>query len=365
MKPKLAFDLQGDIKKLRKKEEPKKPVYIEWQELLTKQLELKKSVNVTTTEETKEISENELTKDDIKYVTIVVISDTHMQHRKLEMPNADILILSGDFTNNGTIQEAENVNTWLGELFHKQKKYKYILVSAGNHEGYGDLIEPKVCKKVMTNCTFLHDEAVTIEGIKFYGTPWTRNLYEEGEENDDNNGYLRNKINIYKYFQNIPQDILMEKVLFYYLLLLLYLFKLLFLLLLGCPILRRQLKRLTKLRAIQCGHVHNGRGFMFVTRESIQNSVSTHLLPKDEDEKTPGEDPLGKKLERYDVNELKKLLEVKNEDDLSSSSNNVPNLVEHIVLCVNAANDAGTTFRNPEPPNQPMWFHFPLFNKKN
>ena len=40
------------------------------------------------------------------YITVVCISDTHMQHRNMPvLPPADILIHSGDFTNEGAKHE--------------------------------------------------------------------------------------------------------------------------------------------------------------------------------------------------------------------------------------------------------------------
>jgi len=139
----------------------------------------------------------------------------------------------------------------------------------------------------MTNCTFLHDESIVVEGIKFYGTPWTRNLGEA----DDNEGYLRDKSGMRKYLDAIPEDVE-------------------YLMVHGPPqgildingkgscVLRRNLKRLRNLRVLQCGHVHGGRGHVFITRESIQNSISSVLPPKNEKEDEDGEDYLGKNLKK-------------------------------------------------------------------
>jgi len=88
--------------------------------------------------------------------------------------------------------------------------------------------------------------------------------------------------------------------------------------------------------------------------------------------KKPGEDPFGKKLKKFSVAELKQLLGMtaskedtnkKVEKDLVSSEA-VPDIHQQLVLCMNASNDAGATSRNPEPPNQPMWFQYPLPSKK-
>lgn len=101
---------------------------------------------------------------------IVCISDTHQKHRDLEVPDGDILVHAGDFcfafqaNGHQLVQQVVEFNDWLGTLPHKHK-----VVSAGNHDfpmlsGLG--------KQMLSNATYLEDEAVTIEGIQFYGAPW-------------------------------------------------------------------------------------------------------------------------------------------------------------------------------------------------
>ena len=51
-------------------------------------------------------------------VRIVLISDTHNKHKMLELPEGDILIQAGDFTNNGTKDE---FNAWLASLDFQHK----------------------------------------------------------------------------------------------------------------------------------------------------------------------------------------------------------------------------------------------------
>ena len=46
-------------------------------------------------------------------IHILHISDTHSQHRRLtQLPDADILVHSGDFTMNGSEQEAIDFANW-------------------------------------------------------------------------------------------------------------------------------------------------------------------------------------------------------------------------------------------------------------
>jgi hypothetical protein len=52
---------------------------------------------------------------------VVMISDTHNMHRRLEVPDGDILIHAGDFTMYGRSAHAADFNLWLGELPHRHK----------------------------------------------------------------------------------------------------------------------------------------------------------------------------------------------------------------------------------------------------
>lgn len=76
-------------------------------------------------------------------IRVVCISDTHTLHKKIEVPDGDILIhagnsgsfspsefrILGDFTCKSLPKEIKNFNTWLKSLPHKHK-----VVIAGNHE---------------------------------------------------------------------------------------------------------------------------------------------------------------------------------------------------------------------------------------
>ncbi|KAI9345195.1 Metallo-dependent phosphatase-like protein [Obelidium mucronatum] len=99
---------------------------------------------------------------------IVCISDTHGQHRnltsQLETTPADFLIHAGDFTRHGSIQDAVDFNTWLGEL----KLVKHKIVVNGNHESNAPW--KKTVKEIMTNASFLCNESIELEGVKIYGT---------------------------------------------------------------------------------------------------------------------------------------------------------------------------------------------------
>jgi len=98
---------------------------------------------------------------------IAMISDTHMYHKDVKMPKADILIHAGDFTMLGNPLEAFHFNEWLGTL-----DYEYKIVIAGNHDKcVGE--DPMFGMKNLTNCIYLQNSGITIEGLKFWGSPMT------------------------------------------------------------------------------------------------------------------------------------------------------------------------------------------------
>jgi len=59
-------------------------------------------------------------------------------------------------------------NAFLGKLPHK-----YKIFVAGNHESRLPFHTKEDIAKRLSNCTYLQDSAVVIEGTKFYGSPWT------------------------------------------------------------------------------------------------------------------------------------------------------------------------------------------------
>jgi len=96
---------------------------------------------------------------------LVLISDTHGCHRKMSVPEGDVLIHAGDFTLMGRESDVTDFNDWLGALPHKHK-----LVVNGNHEcnaSWKALVGER-----LTNATFLRDSAVTLpdSGLRVHGT---------------------------------------------------------------------------------------------------------------------------------------------------------------------------------------------------
>jgi Icc-related predicted phosphoesterase len=105
-------------------------------------------------------------------VSIVAISDTHGYHDALNIPEADILIHAGDITSHGKIVEVMQFNEYLGTLHHPVK-----IIIAGNHDFCFER-DPEGCRALLTNAIYLQDQAVEIQGIRFYGSPWQPWFYD-------------------------------------------------------------------------------------------------------------------------------------------------------------------------------------------
>ena len=60
---------------------------------------------------------------------VVAISDTHMLHEHIDVPDGDVLIHAGDMTSRGSLEEVRTVGKWMASLPHE-----HIIVIAGNHD---------------------------------------------------------------------------------------------------------------------------------------------------------------------------------------------------------------------------------------
>ena len=102
-------------------------------------------------------------------VRVVVVSDTHNNHRKLCIPEGDIFIHCGDLTNRGSAPELADVNEWLGQLPHPHK-----LVICGNMDQRLESQPSRDARaRFLPNSTYLEDEAVEVAGLRVYGSPYT------------------------------------------------------------------------------------------------------------------------------------------------------------------------------------------------
>jgi Icc-related predicted phosphoesterase len=98
---------------------------------------------------------------------LVIISDTHSNLINDLIPDGDVLIHAGDLSISGSVPELSRVGQELGKLQHP-----YKLVIPGNHDFLFEH-SPQLARTLMgADVTVLIDEAIEINGVKFYGSPW-------------------------------------------------------------------------------------------------------------------------------------------------------------------------------------------------
>lgn len=131
---------------------------------------------------------------------IIHISDTHGVHNKLIIEDCDVLVHSGDFSD-GSHKSTLNFLKWFSNL-----KPKYKILVAGNHDKWFEDIHKKVNKEEFRKdlyeqykIIYLMDDSVTINNIKFYGTPYSLEFY--------NWSFMEYEEELSEIYRNIPLDI--------------------------------------------------------------------------------------------------------------------------------------------------------------
>ncbi len=97
---------------------------------------------------------------------IVAVADTHLFHDELVVPDGDVLVHAGDMCRGGDLDELREAAAWLARLPHRRK-----VVVAGNHDRAFER-EPAAARALLAGMLYLEDDACTIDGLRFYGSPW-------------------------------------------------------------------------------------------------------------------------------------------------------------------------------------------------
>jgi len=104
---------------------------------------------------------------------ILLISDTHNQHSKLDLPDADIIIHSGDMSGRGEKYEITDFLIWYSNL-----PYKHKILIAGNHDNVFENDEQWCLEQMPENIIYLNDNSTIIEGINIWGSPISPFFYD-------------------------------------------------------------------------------------------------------------------------------------------------------------------------------------------
>ena len=94
---------------------------------------------------------------------ILHLSDTHgLHHHIKDMPEADVIVHSGDISHNGAESEVLDFLNWYIEL-----PYPHKIFVTGNHDQC--LWDAEAIEDLPENLYFLQDRGVEIDGMKFFG----------------------------------------------------------------------------------------------------------------------------------------------------------------------------------------------------
>lgn len=100
---------------------------------------------------------------------IVAVADTHTFQSDFTAPIPDgaVFVHAGDICRGGTLAELAPFARWLSALPHAHK-----LVVPGNHD-WCFVREPDAVRAMLgPSVTVLEDSGCTIDGVRFWGSPW-------------------------------------------------------------------------------------------------------------------------------------------------------------------------------------------------
>ncbi|WP_034344257.1 metallophosphatase domain-containing protein [Deinococcus misasensis] len=104
---------------------------------------------------------------------IICISDTHNQHEQLKLPDGDVLVHAGDFSMRGHVAETQSFLDWFAAQPHPHK-----IFIAGNHDFIFEKRRKKARAMVPDSVIYLEDQEITLEGVKFWGSPITPTFFD-------------------------------------------------------------------------------------------------------------------------------------------------------------------------------------------
>lgn len=106
------------------------------------------------------------------------MSDTHGLHSQVTIPDCDILIHAGDLSNTGKIPQIQDFANWF-----RAQPAKHKICIGGNHDWALEAFmkedqEALLRNTIFRNIHYLRDSSVIIDGLKFYGAPWSPRFYD-------------------------------------------------------------------------------------------------------------------------------------------------------------------------------------------
>ena len=126
---------------------------------------------------------------------ITFFSDTHSLHEQVIVPQADMVVHTGDISKLGQSKDVKKFIRWFTALPHR---YKVFI--AGNHDFIAEREPERFRSFLNEDIIYLENESVTIEGINIWGSPITPEFFDWAFNR-------KRGAEIDAYWQKIPEDI--------------------------------------------------------------------------------------------------------------------------------------------------------------
>lgn len=123
---------------------------------------------------------------------LILMSDTHLRHTDLQVPDGDVLIHCGDAGVWGKEKEYIKFEEWSQTLPHKDKFFV-----PGNHDFLFER-DFGFAKTLIPSWTVLLDELVPIHGELLFASPWTPEFF--------NWAFMKSREELWDVWKRIPQE---------------------------------------------------------------------------------------------------------------------------------------------------------------
>lgn len=105
---------------------------------------------------------------------LVCISDTHGDHAGVTLPRGDVLVHAGDVTAHGTQADLVRFLDWFGAT-----GFAHRICIAGNHDRVAEVDRAGARRLAATRGVhWLDDSGVTLDGVRFWGSPITPRFHD-------------------------------------------------------------------------------------------------------------------------------------------------------------------------------------------
>lgn len=98
---------------------------------------------------------------------IVCVSDTHERHKRVKLPEGDVLIHAGDWTARGNAHRLAAAGRWFAS-----QPFAHRIAIAGNHD-ISLQYNPGLGLSCFSGSIYLSEGSAQVEGLHVFGTPWS------------------------------------------------------------------------------------------------------------------------------------------------------------------------------------------------